>query len=123
MGVLTLEIQSRHIQVKEATMEIVAELRGLRYIMHRHPWISAFAGVGSLAMLVMIILVSWTRFLTGDSSTRTNNRSEEAEVQAEDQETEENLDDDAVEEVPVVAPARASRGILRSIFRFFVINS
>merc|ERR1712137_157008 len=52
-------------------MEIVAELRGLRYIMHRHPWISAFVGVGSnLAMLVMIILVSWTRFLTGDSSTR-----------------------------------------------------
>ena len=26
--VLTVEIQSRHIQVKEATMEIVAELRG-----------------------------------------------------------------------------------------------
>ena len=38
---------------------------GLRYIMHRHPWISAFVGVGSnLAMLVMIMLVSWTRFLT-----------------------------------------------------------
>ena len=34
--------------------------------MHRHPWIFAFFGVGSnLAMLVMIILVSWTRFLTG----------------------------------------------------------
>jgi len=122
--VLTVEIQSRHIQVKEATMEIVAELRGLRYIMHRHPWISAFVGVGSnLAMLVMIILVSWTRFLTGDSSTRTNNRVEESEVQAEEEETEENLDDDTVEEVPVAVPARASRGILRSIFRFFVINS
>ena len=26
--VLTVEIQSRHIQVKDATMEIVAELRG-----------------------------------------------------------------------------------------------
>ena len=40
---------------------------GLRYIMHRHPWISAFVGVGSnLAMLVMIMLVSWTRFLTGE---------------------------------------------------------
>ena len=26
--VLTVEIQSRHIQVKEATMEIVAELKG-----------------------------------------------------------------------------------------------
>ena len=92
--------------------------------MHRHPWISAFVGVGSnLAMLVMIILVSWTRFLTGDSSTRTNNRVEESEVQAEKQEIEENLDDDVVEEVPVAIPARASRGILRSIFRFFVINS
>merc|ERR1740119_588 len=126
--VLTVEIQSRHIQVKEATMEIVAELRGLRYIMHRHPWISAFFGVGSnLAMLVMIILVSWTRFLTGDSSTRTT-RTEEAEVPAEDEETE-NMDaasgdhDDAVENVPVVRPARASRGIIRSIIRSLVINS
>ena len=26
--VLTVEIQSRHVQIKEATMEIVAELRG-----------------------------------------------------------------------------------------------
>jgi hypothetical protein len=125
--VLTIEIQSRHIQVKEATMEIVAELRGLRYIMHRHPWISAFFGVGSnLAMLVMIILVSWSRFLTGDSSTRTA-RTEEAGDQAEDDETENTAaasgDGDAVEDVPVVRPARASRGIIRSIIRSLVINS
>jgi len=123
--VLTVEIQSRHIQVKEATMEIVAELRGLRYIMHRHPWISAFFGVGSnLAMLVMIILVSWTRFLTGDSSARST-RTEEAEDQAEETE---NMaaasgDHDAGENVPVVRPARASRGIIRSIIRSLVINS
>merc|ERR1719480_717154 len=123
--VLTVEIQSRHIQVKEATMEIVAELRGLRYIMHRHPWISAFFGVGSnLVMLVMIILVSWTRFITGDSSTRST-RTEEAEDQAE--ETEDMAaasgDLDAGENVPVVRPARASRGIIRSIIRSLVINS
>ena len=93
--------------------------------MHRHPWISAFFGVGSnLAMLVMIILVSWTRFITGDSSTRST-RTEEAEDQAEETE---NMaaasgDLDAGENVPVVRPARASRGIIRSIIRSLVVNS
>ena len=81
--------------------------------MHRHPWISAFFGVGSnLAMLVMIILVSWTRFLTGDSSTRST-RTEEAEDQAEDSDNMDTAsrDQDAGTNVPVVRPARASRGI------------
>ena len=50
-------------------------------------------------------------------------RSDQAEEQAEEEETEENLDDDAVEEVPVSITVQASRGILRSILRFFVINS
>merc|ERR1719480_708128 len=68
----------------------------------------------------MIILVSWTRFLTGDSSTRST-RTEEAEDQAEETE---NMaaasgDHDAGENVPVVRPARASRGIIRSL----IINS
>ena len=59
--------------------------------MHRHPWISAFVGVGSnLAMLVMIILVSWTRFLTGDSNTRATTRGEET-VETEQEEETENL--------------------------------
>ena len=93
--------------------------------MHRHPWISAFFGVGSnLAMLVMIILVSWTRFLTGDSSTRST-KTEEVEDKAEDEETENMAaasgDHDAVENV--VRPDRASRGIIRSIIRSLVINS
>ena len=85
--------------------------------MHRHPWISAFFGVGSnLAMLVMIILVSWTRFLTGDSSTRST-RTEEAEDQAEDSDNMDaaSCDQDAGTNVPVVCPARASRGIIWSI--------
>jgi len=126
--VLTVEIQSRHIQVKEATMEIVAELRGLRYIMHRHPWISAFVGVGSnLAMLVMIILVSWTRFLTGDSNTRATTRGEET-VETEQEEETENLtaasdDDNSTEDVPVEIPVRAPRGFIRSLFRSLVMNS
>merc|ERR1712147_179927 len=128
--VLTIEIQSRHIQVKEATMEIVAELRGLRYIMHRHPWISAFVGVGSnLAMLVMIILVSWTRFLTGDSNTRLNTRAEETMETEQCQEEEpENLtaasgENNSTENVPEEIPVRASRGFTRSLFRSLVINS
>jgi len=128
--VLTVEIQSRHIQVKEATMEIVAELRGLRYIMHRHPWISAFVGVGSnLAMLVMIILVSWTRFLTGDSNARATTRAEETvETEQSQEEESENLtaahgEDNSTETVPEEVPVRASRGLLRSLFRSLVINS
>jgi len=126
--VLTVEIQSRHIQVKEATMEIVAELRGLRYIMHRHPWISAFVGVGSnLAMLVMIILVSWTRFLTGDSNTRATTRGEET-VETEQEEETENLtaasdDDNSTEDVPAEIPVRAPRGFIRSLFRSLIITS
>jgi len=126
--VLTVEIQSRHIQVKEATMEIVAELRGLRYIMHRHPWISAFVGVGSnLAMLVMIILVSWTRFLTGDSNTRAATQGEEI-VETQQEEETENLtaasgEENSTEDVPAEIPVRAPRGFIRSIFRSLVITS
>merc|ERR1712172_220874 len=123
-----LEIQSRHIQVKEATMEIVAELRGLRYIMHRHPWISAFVGVGSnLAMLVMIILVSWTRFLTGDSNTRAATQGEETVETQQDEETEHSTaasgDDNSPEDDPAEIPVRAPRGFIRSIFRSLVISS
>jgi len=126
--VLTVEIQSRHIQVKEATMEIVAELRGLRYIMHRHPWISAFVGVGSnLAMLVMIILVSWTRFLTGDPNTRAATQGEETVETQQEEETENSTaasgDDNSTEDVPVEIPVRAPRGFIRSIFRSLVITS
>jgi len=126
--VLTVEIQSRHIQVKDATMEIVAELRGLRYIMHRHPWISAFVGVGSnLAMLVTIILVSWTRFLTGDSNTRATTRGEETVESEQDEETENATaasgEENSTEDVPAEIPVRAPRGIIRSLFRFLVMSS
>ena len=96
--------------------------------MHQHPWISAVVGVGSnLAMLVMIILVSWTRFLTGDSSSGTENtRREEERVETERSQDEEDehltvasSDRDAEENVPV----QASRGIIRTIVRSLVINS
>ena len=97
--------------------------------MHRHPWISAVFGVGSnLAMLVMIILVSWTSFLTGDSGSRTNMREEATEEDEGHQEEDiENIgassdNNDNVETLPPPPPT-ASRGILRSLIRSLVINS
>ena len=107
---------------------ILDHASGLRYLMHRHPWISAVFGVGSnLAMLVMIILVSWTRFLTGDSGSRTNRREEATEEDEGHQEEEvENIGassghNDNVETLP--PPPTASRGVFRSLIRSLVINS
>ena len=116
--------------VQDFYLQIVFKvfILGLRYIMHRHPWISAFVGVGSnLAMLVMIILVSWTRFLTGDSNTRAATQGEEI-VETEQEEETENLtaasgEENSTEDVPAEIPVRASRGIIRSLFRSLVITS
>ena len=96
--------------------------------MHRHPWISTFVGVGSnLAMLVMIILVSWTRFLTGDSNTRAATQGEENVKTEQDEETVNSTaasgEENSTEDVPAEIPVRASRGIIRSIFRSLVMNS
>ena len=96
--------------------------------MHRHPWISAVIGIGSnLAMLVMIILVSWTRFLTGDSNTRAATREKETVETEQDEETENSTaasgEENSTEDVPAEIPVRAPRGIIRSIFRSLVMNS
>merc|ERR1712025_1208381 len=55
-----VEIQSKHLEVSEASLEIHAELKGLKYLMYRHPWISSFFGVSTfISILATIILVSW----------------------------------------------------------------
>jgi len=62
--IINVEIQSKHLQISEASLEIHAELNGLRHLMYRHPWISAFFGVATnIFVLSAIILISWVRFL------------------------------------------------------------
>jgi len=67
--VITVEVQSKHLQLAQASLEIHAELRGLRFLMYRHPWISALCGVTSnIVILTSIILISWARFIQGGSA-------------------------------------------------------
>jgi len=66
---INVEIQSRHLEVAEASLEIHAELKGLKYLMYRHPWISSIFGVGTfISILATIILVSWARFLQNEEA-------------------------------------------------------
>ena len=52
-------------------------LAGLRHLMYRHPWFSAFLGVSSnILILTTIILVSWARFLQPEESDSAKNTSE-----------------------------------------------
>jgi len=89
--VITLEIQSKVLQISEAELEITAELHGLRYLMYRHPIISALIGVASnVSFLLMVILISWSKFLTGDPS-------EENDIEEDDHE-EDNIDDSCCSE-------------------------
>merc|ERR1712025_138525 len=68
--VITVEIKSKHLEVAEASLEIHAELKGLKYLMYRHPWISSFFGISTfISILTTIILVSWARFLQNEEST------------------------------------------------------
>merc|ERR1712029_287570 len=65
---LTFEIFSRHLQVSNVNIEVVAELKGLRQLMYKHPWLSAIFGIGTnTIVLFLIIFVSWTRFLSSDN--------------------------------------------------------
>ena len=62
--VINVEIHSKSLQVTEASLEIHAELKGLRHLMYRHPWVSSFLGVSTnILILTTIILMSWARFL------------------------------------------------------------
>merc|ERR1712130_232988 len=73
--VITVEIKSKHLEVAEASLEIHAELKGLKYLMYRHPWISSFFGISSfISILATIILVSWARFLQHEESATVNAR-------------------------------------------------
>jgi len=66
---INVEIQSKHLEVSEASLEIHAELKGLKYLMYRHPWISSFFGVSTfISILATIILVSWARFLQNEEA-------------------------------------------------------
>merc|ERR1712002_783823 len=70
---INVEIQSKHLEVSEASLEIHAELKGLKYLMYRHPWISSFFGVSTfISILATIILVSWARFLQNEESATVN---------------------------------------------------
>jgi len=65
--VITLEIQSKVLQIFYAELEITAELQGLRYLIYHHPVISAMIGISSnIFVLLMVILVSWSKFLSDD---------------------------------------------------------
>jgi len=71
--VITVEVKSKHLEVAEASLEIHAELKGLKYLMYRHPWISSFFGISTfISILTTIILVSWARFLQNEESTSVN---------------------------------------------------
>jgi len=71
--VITVEVKSKHLEVAEASLEIHAELKGLKYLMYRHPWISSFFGISTfISILATIILVSWARFLQNEESTTVN---------------------------------------------------
>ena len=79
-----VEIQSKHLQISEASLEIHAELKGLRHLMYRHPWFSSFLGVSSnILILTTIILVSWARFLEPEESTTSNTEAPVEDVQEE----------------------------------------
>jgi len=82
--VINVEIQSKHLQISEASLEIHAELKGLRHLMYRHPWFSSFLGVSSnILILTTIILVSWARFLEPEESTTSNTEAPVEDVQEE----------------------------------------
>merc|ERR1712200_307495 len=58
-----IEVKSKLVQVAQATLHIEANLTGLRHLMYRHSWFSAFMGIGTnILIFITIIGVSWTKF-------------------------------------------------------------
>merc|ERR1719337_781051 len=81
-------LKSKLVQVTTASLHISASLSGLRHLMYRHSWLSAILGVGTnIAILLTIILVSWTRFRLGDAEHETVEVEEEEEGEATVEET------------------------------------
>lgn len=67
---IEMEIQSQFIQIYSSHLRIHAELSGLRYVMHHHPWLSSLSGIlANVAVLTIIILISWTRLFAPDAET------------------------------------------------------
>lgn len=59
---IDIEIRSKFFQVYSASLQVHAELTGLRHIMYHHPWISTVAGVSANMFIIsVIILISWSR--------------------------------------------------------------
>ena len=62
-------------QIYSSHLRIHAELSGLRYVMHHHPWLSSLSGIlANVAVLTIIILISWTRSVSASSRPRTNDK-------------------------------------------------
>jgi len=83
-----IEVKSKLVQVAQATLHIEANLTGLRHLMYRHSWFSAFMGIGTNILIFMTIIgVSWTKFRMGGASTTSMGSMSgdaEEEVQSED---------------------------------------
>merc|ERR1719186_1662950 len=83
-----IEVKSKLVQVARATLHIEANLTGLRHLMYRHSWFSAFMGIGTNILIFMTIIgVSWTKFRMGGASTTSmGSMSEETEEQVQPEE-------------------------------------
>jgi len=90
-----IEVKSKLVQVAQATLHIEANLTGLRHLMYRHSWFSAFMGIGTNILIFMTIIgVSWTKFRMGGASTtsiRSMSGDAEDQVQSEEADLVEDL--------------------------------
>jgi len=103
--VIDVEIKSKVLQVTEASLEIHAELKGLRHLMYRHPWISSFLGVSTnILILSTILLMSWSRFLkSGDNQVdNLNEKNEEINDHQDTESVEDSVDEHEISD-PVAA--------------------
>ncbi|XP_049784629.1 seipin isoform X1 [Schistocerca serialis cubense] len=63
-----VELQTRHIELYSATLNINARFTGLRYLMYNWPVLSAIIGISSNMFFIMIICVlSWLRVVRSDN--------------------------------------------------------
>lgn len=122
---LTLDILSRQLEISEASIAIFAELTGLRYLMYHHPWISAVLGIGTnLVFLGSILLMSFTRFLSPQSSSETSDLVENTEGRSDDAGENDEIPDYATTEtVPTrSAPVRLILGLC-SLLRTIILST
>lgn len=66
---VTVEIQTRQIEIYSAQLRIYAHFTGLRYLMFHWPVLSAVIGIGTnLFFLSIVALLSWYRYLVSHES-------------------------------------------------------